>query len=73
MRSDVTSSWISVASRLRYFAFFEDVDLGWRLWLSGYKVRLAGGARVQRRHHATSSAIRSIGSPFSTSATRFRR
>lgn len=40
-----------------YFAFFEDVDLGWRLWLSGYKVRLAGGARVQHRHHATSSAI----------------
>ncbi len=39
-----------------YFAFFEDVDLGWRLWLSGYKVRLAGGSRVLHRHHATASA-----------------
>ena len=23
----------------RYFMFFEDVDLGWRLWLLGYRVR----------------------------------
>ncbi len=40
-----------------YFAFFEDVDFGWRLWLSGYKVRLAGGARSFHRHHGTASAI----------------
>jgi GT2 family glycosyltransferase len=38
-----------------YFALFEDVDLGWRLWLSGYRVRLAGKSRVQHRHHATAS------------------
>jgi GT2 family glycosyltransferase/glycosyltransferase involved in cell wall biosynthesis len=37
-----------------YFAYFEDVDLGWRLWLSGYKVRLAKDARCQHRHNGTS-------------------
>jgi len=40
-----------------YFAFFEDVDFGWRLWLAGYKVRLAGRARSFHRHHGTASAI----------------
>jgi GT2 family glycosyltransferase len=40
-----------------YFAFFEDVDLGWRLWLTGHKVRLAAKARSFHRHHGTSSAI----------------
>lgn len=37
-----------------YFAYFEDVDLGWRLWLSGHKVRLAAGARCRHRHNGTS-------------------
>jgi GT2 family glycosyltransferase len=36
-----------------YFAYFEDVDLGWRLWLSGYKVRLAGLARTFHRSHGS--------------------
>jgi GT2 family glycosyltransferase/glycosyltransferase involved in cell wall biosynthesis len=37
-----------------YFAYFEDVDLGWRLWLSGHKVRLAADARCRHRHNGTS-------------------
>src|SRR5205085_147887 len=28
-----------------FFAYYEDVDLGWRLWLHGYEVRLAPGSR----------------------------
>src|SRR5919201_3979111 len=28
-----------------FFAYFEDVDFGWRLWLAGHKVRLAARAR----------------------------
>jgi len=40
-----------------YFAFFEDVDLGWRLWLSGDRVRLAARARSFHRHHSTGSAL----------------
>jgi GT2 family glycosyltransferase len=40
-----------------YFAFFEDVDLGWRLWLAGYRVRLAAQSRSFHRHHGTGSAL----------------
>ncbi|MHB1004363.1 MAG: glycosyltransferase [Chloroflexota bacterium] len=40
-----------------YFAFFEDVDLGWRLWLSGYKVVLVSKAIVYHRHHGTARKI----------------
>jgi GT2 family glycosyltransferase len=40
-----------------YFAYYEDVDLGWRLWLAGYKVRLAGSARCFHRHHGTGSRV----------------
>jgi GT2 family glycosyltransferase len=40
-----------------YFAYYEDVDLGWRLWLAGYRVRLAGGARVFHRHHGSAAAL----------------
>lgn len=36
-----------------YFALFEDVDLGWRLWLAGYRVVLAPGSVVRHRGHAT--------------------
>ncbi|RMG95922.1 MAG: glycosyltransferase family 2 protein [Chloroflexi bacterium] len=36
-----------------YFAYFEDVDLGWRLWLMGYKVVYAPKATVYHRHHGT--------------------
>lgn len=40
-----------------YFAYYEDVDLGWRLWLAGHKVRLAGAARVFHRHHSSAAAL----------------
>jgi GT2 family glycosyltransferase/glycosyltransferase involved in cell wall biosynthesis len=38
-----------------YFAYYEDVDLGWRLNLSGHRVVYAPEARVRHRKHATSS------------------
>ena len=38
-----------------FFAYFEDIDLGWRLNLLGYTVRLAAGARSYHRLHGTSS------------------
>ena len=37
----------------RYFMFFEDVDLGWRLWLLGHKVRYVPTSLTYHRHHAT--------------------
>jgi GT2 family glycosyltransferase/glycosyltransferase involved in cell wall biosynthesis len=40
-----------------FFAYFEDVDLGWRLWVSGNKVRLAARARTFHRHHGTSASF----------------
>ncbi|MBI2939318.1 MAG: glycosyltransferase [Chloroflexi bacterium] len=36
-----------------YFAFFEDVDLGWRLWLAGEEVVLAPRSIVYHWHHGT--------------------
>ena len=36
-----------------FFALFEDVDLGWRLWLAGHRVVLAPGSVVRHRDHAT--------------------
>lgn len=40
-----------------YFAYFEDVDFGWRLWLLGYKVMLAPDAVVYHRLHGTSGGM----------------
>ncbi len=40
-----------------YFAFFEDVDLGWRLNLMGLKTVLAPKARVLHKHHGTAVAM----------------
>ncbi|MBU1023332.1 glycosyltransferase family 2 protein [bacterium] len=40
-----------------YFAFFEDVDLGWRLNLMGLKTVLATKARVLHKHHGTASGM----------------
>ena len=34
-----------------YFAFYEDLDLGWRLWLMGYKVAYAPRAIAYHVHH----------------------
>ncbi|HUH07489.1 MAG TPA: glycosyltransferase [Egibacteraceae bacterium] len=36
-----------------YFAFFEDVDFGWRLWILGYQVWFVPASRVLHRHHGT--------------------
>jgi GT2 family glycosyltransferase/glycosyltransferase involved in cell wall biosynthesis len=41
----------------RYFMFFEDVDLGWRLWLAGHRVRYVPRALVFHRHHASMSKL----------------
>ncbi len=37
----------------RYFLFFEDVDLGWRLWVLGHRVRYVPDSLVYHRHHRT--------------------
>ena len=36
-----------------YFALYEDVDLGWRLWLAGHRVVMAPDSVVRHRGHAT--------------------
>jgi GT2 family glycosyltransferase len=41
----------------RYFLFFEDVDLGWRLWLLGYRVRYVPASLTFHRHHRSVGAL----------------
>ena len=36
-----------------YFAFFEDVDYGWRLWVLGHETHFLPESRVYHRHHGT--------------------
>ncbi|MBW3561817.1 MAG: glycosyltransferase [Actinobacteria bacterium] len=36
-----------------YFAYFEDVDFGWRLWVLGYEVLFVPDAVMYHRHHGT--------------------
>ncbi|HVE95236.1 MAG TPA: glycosyltransferase, partial [Acidimicrobiales bacterium] len=38
-----------------FFAYFEDVDFGWRLWVLGYEIRFAERAVAYHRMHGTSS------------------
>ena len=38
-----------------FFAYFEDVDFGWRLWVLGYRVVLATRAKAYHKMHGTSS------------------
>lgn len=38
-----------------FFAYFEDVDFGWRLWILGYRVVFAAKARAYHKMHGTSS------------------
>lgn len=38
-----------------FFAYFEDVDLGWRLWVMGYRTVFCPEAVVFHRHNGTSS------------------
>ena len=40
-----------------YFAYLEDVDLGWRLWSAGERVLSAPGAVVHHRSMATSKLL----------------
>ena len=41
----------------RYFLFFEDVDLGWRLWLLGHRVRYVPASLTFHRHHRSVRAL----------------
>ena len=36
-----------------YLAYFEDLDLGWRLWILGYRVLFVPDAVVRHRQHKT--------------------
>lgn len=40
-----------------FFAYFEDVDFGWRMRLFGHKVRFQATAKSFHRHHGTSAAF----------------
>ena len=40
-----------------YFMFFEDVDLGWRYWLLGYRVRYVPTSISYHKHHASMGSI----------------
>ncbi len=40
-----------------YVAYFEDLDLGWRLWLYGYKVLFVPDAIVYHRQHQTGAGF----------------
>jgi len=39
----------------RYFAYYEDVALGWALWLQGRQVWLSADALVYHKHHGTAT------------------
>ncbi|MEV6875535.1 glycosyltransferase [Amycolatopsis sp. NPDC051128] len=41
----------------RFFMFYEDVDLGWRLNLRGWRVRYVPESVAYHRHHGTMSAV----------------
>lgn len=41
-----------------YFAYNEDVDLGWRLWLLGYKVTFCHKAICYHKHNSTSKKLK---------------
>ncbi|WP_154757206.1 glycosyltransferase [Amycolatopsis pithecellobii] len=41
----------------RFFMFYEDVDLGWRLNLRGWRVRYVPESVAYHRHHATMSEV----------------
>lgn len=43
-----------------YFAYLEDVDLGWRLWSAGERVLSAPGAVVHHRSMATSKLLGNV-------------
>ncbi|MGM0365703.1 MAG: glycosyltransferase [Actinomycetota bacterium] len=40
-----------------FFAYYEDVDFGWRLWVLGYKVVFCPRSIVYHTHHGTSASF----------------
>lgn len=40
-----------------YFAYYEDIDLGWRLWVLGYRILFVPGAVAFHRYGASSSRV----------------
>ncbi len=40
-----------------YFAYYEDVDLGWRLWARGYRILFSAEARIHHHSSATSDLL----------------
>jgi hypothetical protein len=40
-----------------YFAYFEDVDLGWRVWVQGGRVLHVPAAVAHHRHHGSGIAV----------------
>ncbi len=40
-----------------YFIYYEDMDLGWRLWVLGYKVIFAPDAVAYHHHHGTMRSV----------------
>ena len=40
-----------------FFAYYEDVDLGWRMWVSGYSVRYEPAAVCYHHHSSTSRRL----------------
>lgn len=47
-----------------FFAYLEDVDLGWRLWAGGERVLAAPRARIRHRSSATSDRLGSFNRGF---------
>ncbi|MCC6627345.1 MAG: glycosyltransferase [Chloroflexi bacterium] len=43
-----------------YFVLFEDVDLGWRLWVLGYRIMFAPKAIVYHRLHASVGQVHDV-------------
>jgi len=40
-----------------FFAYFEDVDFGWRAWMAGYRIVLTTASRVMHRHQGTAGRL----------------
>lgn len=41
----------------RFFAYYEDVDLGWRSWVQGYQTSYVPSARCYHHHSSTSRRV----------------
>jgi GT2 family glycosyltransferase len=54
----------------RYFLYYEDVDLSWRLWLAGHRVVFQPGAVAVHEHSATTGGGASLLHTFYTERNR---